>query len=720
MEAAMKQCWVLTSIVLSVVLLIRQTDEASADDLPASEAVAAEQPAPQLAQTAPVEAQLAQTSPAAPPAAAAPEPAIPDVEKVARLQRGLDADHVRLCELQSALNAPRAAYAKAKAEFEQLDMELVEAKKPGPAGENEADAAARLAALGGLEMKWKLAKERFELELQERQVLQEQIATLQQKLKSDKAVLDQLTGAAPPKNADASPAPVTPAPATTTEPTAPAVPPAAAPVVTGTANAPLLPAMAAVANASGAAQAAAAVNPAETVKPPRAEVVKAVEAVRQTEEDAQLAEDQARTVAERVELLRESIRQARLMRETARKKVDLSDATVHKLEAEIQTRLAAGESPRVIQELHKNVEATLRRWRAEREESRQRANRLDELQTELDELLSDHLAATEKAEAKRREAEAAKALLETVQNPFSPRNMLNWLVERGPRVLGLLLAMILCLWLARAGESRLVNLMTRRGGRGGVEERENRARTLVGVFRNVATLLIMICGTLTLLDEIGLPVGPLMGGAAVAGLAIAFGAQNLIKDFFTGFMILLEQQYMVNDVVRIGDISGQVERISLRMTTLRDLEGRVHFLPHGNITAVTNMTHGWSRAVFDIGVAYKEDVDNVIQVLLELGQQLRRDPEYGLLILDDPTMLGVDAFGESGVTIKFYLKTRPLRQWPVKREMLRRIKNRFDELGIEIPFPHRTLYHHHSANDAVRARDHGGWSDEHEDDRSAA
>jgi small conductance mechanosensitive channel len=232
------------------------------------------------------------------------------------------------------------------------------------------------------------------------------------------------------------------------------------------------------------------------------------------------------------------------------------------------------------------------------------------------------------------------------------------------------------------------------------------------------------CGTLTLLDEIGLPVGPLMGGAAVVGLAIAFGAQNLIKDFFTGFMILLEQQYMVNDVVKIGNIAGQVERISLRMTTLRDLEGRVHFMPHGNITAVTNMTHGWSRAVFDIDVAYKEDVDRVIEVLLDLGQQLRRDPEYGPLILDDPTMLGVDAFGDSAVTIKFYLKTRPLRQWPVKRELLRRIKNRFDELGIEIPFPHRTLYHHHSTSGEGRGRGHDEWSDEHQhghsDDRSAA
>jgi moderate conductance mechanosensitive channel len=250
-------------------------------------------------------------------------------------------------------------------------------------------------------------------------------------------------------------------------------------------------------------------------------------------------------------------------------------------------------------------------------------------------------------------------------------------------------------WVSRLLENRLVDLISHRGHRGSVEDRENRAKTLVGVFHNAATLLIVAGGSLMIFDEMGIPIAPLMGGAAVIGLAVAFGAQSLIKDFFTGFMILLEQQFMVNDVVKIGDISGQVERISLRMTVLRDLEGRVHFIPHGQITSTTNLTHGWSRAVFDIGVAYKENVDRVMQVLLELCKELRNDPAFGPLILEDAVMLGVDSLGDSAVTIKFYFKTRPLRQWPVKREMLRRIKNRFDELGIEIPFPHQTVYQHH-------------------------
>src|SRR5262249_44138375 len=130
-----------------------------------------------------------------------------------------------------------------------------------------------------------------------------------------------------------------------------------------------------------------------------------------------------------------------------------------------------------------------------------------------------------------------------------------------------------------------------------------------------------------------------------------------------------------------------------RTTVLRDLEGVVHFIPHGTITTVSNLTHGWSRALFDVGIAYKEDVDRVMQLLLDMGREIRQDPAFGPLILDDPEMLGVDDLADSAVVIKFFLKTKPLQQWTVKREMLRRIKNRFDALGIEIPFPHQTVYH---------------------------
>ncbi|MGH7169961.1 MAG: mechanosensitive ion channel family protein, partial [Gemmataceae bacterium] len=149
--------------------------------------------------------------------------------------------------------------------------------------------------------------------------------------------------------------------------------------------------------------------------------------------------------------------------------------------------------------------------------------------------------------------------------------------------------------------------------------------------------------------------------------------------------------------VTIGSISGLVEHISLRTTVLRDLEGIVHFIPHGTITTVSNRTHGWSRALFSVDIDYKENVDRVMEVLLELGHELRGDPVFGPLILDNPEMLGVDRFSDSSVILKFYLKTRPLQQWTVKREMLRRIKKRFDELGIEIPYPHQTVHHRYDS-----------------------
>jgi small conductance mechanosensitive channel len=322
-----------------------------------------------------------------------------------------------------------------------------------------------------------------------------------------------------------------------------------------------------------------------------------------------------------------------------------------------------------------------------------RVNRhLDELQTEYAALQGEHIAALEVAQDKRYAADAALKRVETLLNPFAPANILQWLIDHGPRVLGVLLAIAVTIWLSRVLGRRLVRMAASRSGTDVAEERQNRAQTLAGVVHNAINIGAVTVGIVTILDELGVPVGPVMGGAAVLGLAVAFGAQSLIKDYFTGFMLLLEQQYLVNDVVRIGEITGQVERISLRMTVLRDLEGQAHFIPHGQITTVSNLTHSWSRAVLTIAVSYRENVDRVIDELIAMTRELRDDPQFGRLITEDVNMLGVDELGESSVSIKFFLKTRPLQQWPVKRELLRRIKNRFDELGIEIPFPQRTIH----------------------------
>ena len=268
----------------------------------------------------------------------------------------------------------------------------------------------------------------------------------------------------------------------------------------------------------------------------------------------------------------------------------------------------------------------------------------------------------------------------------------EWFAEHGLTVLVIILVVIAILWLASLLQGHIVRLLARGADRGSRDERENRARTLVGVINNALRTAALAIGTIMVLKEFAIPIEPLLGGVAVIGLAVAFGAQSLIKDFFTGFMVLLEQQYMLGDVIKIGDITGQVENVTLRLTVLRDFEGRVHFIPHGQITTVTNLTHGWSRAVIDVGIAYDEDTDRVVQVLTDLTKELRADPVFGPMIMEDVSMLGVDSLGESAVMIKFGIKTRPMKQWDVKREMLRRMKRRFDELKIEFPFPQRTVW----------------------------
>jgi small conductance mechanosensitive channel len=282
--------------------------------------------------------------------------------------------------------------------------------------------------------------------------------------------------------------------------------------------------------------------------------------------------------------------------------------------------------------------------------------------------------------------------IEQLQNPFTLGNMAQWLHDYGPKLLAILLGTLATYVAVRLSGRHLAKLVARTSTRGSLHERENRALTLVGVFRNIASIAVIAVGLLMALEAVGIPIVPLMGGAAVVGLAVAFGAQNLVRDYFAGFMVLLEDQYGINDVVKIGDIAGAVEQITLRVTTLRDLEGIVHFVPHGTITTVSNMTHGWSRALLEIGVAYKEDTDRVMDVMLEVARELRNDSAFGPFILGDPEMLGVDSFGDSAVLIKMCIKTQPLKRWAVKRELLRRVKHKFDELGIEIPFPHRTLF----------------------------
>jgi small conductance mechanosensitive channel len=225
-------------------------------------------------------------------------------------------------------------------------------------------------------------------------------------------------------------------------------------------------------------------------------------------------------------------------------------------------------------------------------------------------------------------------------------------------------------------------------GAGQVSEQEKRALTLAGIVKTVGTTIVVIIAIMMGLQEIGLDITPIIAGAGVVGLAVGFGAQSLIKDVIAGFFIILEGQFAVGDVIKTGEISGVVERLNLRVTILRDFSsGAVHFIPNSELKVVSNLTKEWSRVALDIGVAYHEDIDRVVEVLRQIGQELARDERMGPLILEPPEVLGIESFGESQITIKVLVKTLPQRQWEVARELRRRIKATFEKEGIEIPFP---------------------------------
>lgn len=223
-------------------------------------------------------------------------------------------------------------------------------------------------------------------------------------------------------------------------------------------------------------------------------------------------------------------------------------------------------------------------------------------------------------------------------------------------------------------------------------EQIKRAETLGRVFRYLVAVVVSAIAIMLILAELGVSVAPILGAAGVVGLAVGFGAQSLVKDYFTGFFILLENQIRQGDVVQLGNHGGLVEEVTLRYVQLRDYDGNVHFVPNSEIRTVINMSRGYAQAVVDASVAYREDVDEVIDVMKAVGAELRNDPGFSSRILADLEMAGVERWDDSAVVIRCRFKTAPLEQWNVKREFLRRLKKAFDARGIEIPYPHLTVY----------------------------
>ena len=268
------------------------------------------------------------------------------------------------------------------------------------------------------------------------------------------------------------------------------------------------------------------------------------------------------------------------------------------------------------------------------------------------------------------------------------KSLSQWVLTSGLRVLLIVILTLVALRVARFLSVRIFTLSRKERD----AEFQKRVDTLSSVIRYILVIGILIVAAMMVMGELGIEIGPVLAAAGIVGLAVGFGAQSLVQDVISGFFILLEDQIRVGDVVQVADKGGVVERMTLRMVVLRDIAGNVHFVRNGHIQVVTNMTKEYGRYVFDIGVAYREDVDEVIEVIRQVDEELRSDPDFMGDILEPIEILGLDQFADSAVIIKARTKTKPIRQWAVGREFNRRLKKKFDEKDIEIPFPHTTLY----------------------------
>ena len=265
----------------------------------------------------------------------------------------------------------------------------------------------------------------------------------------------------------------------------------------------------------------------------------------------------------------------------------------------------------------------------------------------------------------------------------------DWFLSSGLRIVVIVIITLIALKLVRIIPGKILATVKKKAEEA---EAKKRLETLNSLLNYILSATVLGIALVMILGEFGIAIGPIIAAAGIAGVAVGFGAQHLVQDIISGFFILIDDQIRVGDVVQTAGKGGLVERVNLRMTVLRDLAGNVHYVRNGQIDIVTNMTQDYSRFVFDIGVAYREDVDGVIEVIKKVDEDLRNDPEYSDDILEPIEVLGLDQFGDSAIIIKARTKTKPIKQWRIAREFNRRLKIAFDEQDIEIPFPHVTLY----------------------------
>ncbi len=286
----------------------------------------------------------------------------------------------------------------------------------------------------------------------------------------------------------------------------------------------------------------------------------------------------------------------------------------------------------------------------------------------------------------------------------------NWLIAKPLSILTLVVIGVVVRWVIHrvidkvvrgAAEGAVPAILTR--GRvsqlfleqhaGAAERRQQRATTMGGLLKSIATGVIASIVIFMVIAQLGYNIAPLIASAGIVGVALGFGAQSLVKDFLSGIFMILEDQYGVGDIVNLGAATGTIEAVGLRVTRLRDVDGTVWYVRNGEILAVGNMSQEWARTVLDIPVAFSEDLSRVRDLLREVAQAVWEDPEYRPEILEEPEVWGVERWDPDGVVMRLVVKTAPQQQWSVARELRERVKARFDAEGIEIPLPQRMVWH---------------------------
>ncbi|MFO8234148.1 MAG: mechanosensitive ion channel family protein [Bacteroidales bacterium] len=274
-------------------------------------------------------------------------------------------------------------------------------------------------------------------------------------------------------------------------------------------------------------------------------------------------------------------------------------------------------------------------------------------------------------------------------------NLLEWMTDQLPTIIILIVVTWIVMRINKVFIKRMKKgMMKRIRKKQGAEsqESEKRVETLLRILQSVLRMIILGIFIMIFLKKFGVDIGPILAGAGILGLAVGFGAQTLVRDYISGFFILLENQIRVGDFAILNGTGGMVESIELRTTTLRDLSGTTHTFQNGKIDLISNMSMEWSAITLDVGVAYKEDVDEVMKIMKQVGDDLTNDEKFKDVVLEPLEIFGLNEFADSAIVIKARIKTQPLQQWAVGREYRRRLKKAFDENGIEIPFPHTTVY----------------------------